>query len=134
MAEKIKFELVSPEKLLIDEPVGMVVVPGVEGNFGVLAGHAPVIAAVRPGVIDVYRDGMTAVTQRIFVGGGFAEVTAERVTVLAEDAVEVAKIDREAARKAVQDLSERLSVADPGERDQLAKRLAVAQARLDAAA
>ena len=134
MAEKIKFELVSPEKLLIDEPVGMVVVPGVEGNFGVLAGHAPVIAAVRPGVIDVYRDGVTSVTQRIFVGGGFAEVTAERVTVLAEDAVEVAKIDREAARKAVQDLSERLSVADPGERDQLAKRLAVAQARLDAAA
>lgn len=132
MAEKIKFELVSPERLLMDEPVGMVVVPGVEGNFGVLAGHAPLIAAVRPGVIDVYENG--AVTQRIFVGGGFAEVTAERVTVLAEEALPVAEINREATQKAVQDLSDRLSVADPDERDLLAQRLAVAQAKLAAAA
>ena len=132
MAEKIKFELVSPERLLMDEPVGMVVVPGVEGNFGVLAGHAPVIAAVRPGVIDVYENG--AIVRRIFVGGGFAEVTAERVTVLAEDAMPVSEINREAAQKAVQDLTERLSVADPGERDLLAQRLAVAQAKLAAAA
>jgi F-type H+-transporting ATPase subunit epsilon len=132
MAEKIKFELVAPERLLIDEPVDMVVVPGVEGDFGVLARHAPLIAAVRPGVINVHNEG--AVTQRIFVGGGFAEVTAERCTVLADEAQSVAEIDRAATERTIADLSEKLSVADPDERDPLARRLAVARAKLAAAA
>jgi F-type H+-transporting ATPase subunit epsilon len=56
MADKLQFELVSPEKLLLSEPVGMVIVPGTEGNFGVLPGHALFISTVRPGVIDVYED------------------------------------------------------------------------------
>lgn len=132
MAEKIKFELVAPERLLIDEPVDMVVVPGVEGDFGVLARHAPLIAAVRPGVINVHNDG--AVTERIFVGGGFAEVTGERCTVLADEALPVAEINRAATEKAIADLAEQLSVADPDEREPLSRRLAVAQAKLAAAA
>src|SRR5258708_35990859 len=132
MAEKIKFELVAPERLLIDESVDMVVVPGVEGDFGVLPRHAPLIAAVRPGVINVHNDG--AVTERIFVGGGFAEVTGERCTVLADEAVPVAEIDRTAAEKAIADLTERLSVADPEEKAPLTRQLAVAQAKLAAAA
>jgi F-type H+-transporting ATPase subunit epsilon len=132
MAEKIKFELVAPERLLIDEPVDMVVVPGVEGDFGVLARHAPLIAAVRPGVINVHNDG--AVTQRIFIGGGYAEVTGERCTVLADEALPVAEIDRSATEKAIADLSERLSVADPEEKAPLTRQLAVAQAKLAAAA
>ena len=57
MADKVQFELVSPEKLLLSQPVGMVVVPGSEGNFGVLPGHALFISTVRPGIIDVYDDG-----------------------------------------------------------------------------
>jgi F-type H+-transporting ATPase subunit epsilon len=132
MAEKIKFELVAPERLLIDEPVDMVVVPGEEGDFGVLARHAPLIAALRPGVIDVHNDG--AVGKRIFVGGGFAEVTPERVTVLAEEATPVAEIDRAATEQAIADLTERLSVADPDERAPLARKLKVAEAKLAAAA
>jgi F-type H+-transporting ATPase subunit epsilon len=132
MAEKIKFELVAPERLLIDEPVDMVVVPGVEGDFGVLARHAPVIAEVRPGVIDVHNDG--AVKQRIFVGGGFAEVTGERCTVLADEAVPVGEIDRGAAERRIADLTEKLSVADPDEKEALARQLAAAQAKLAAAA
>ena len=92
MADKLQFELVSPEKLLLSEQVGMVVVPGTEGNFGVLPGHALLISTVRPGVIDVYED--TTVTERIFVAGGFAEVTAERCTVLADEAVPVSSLDR----------------------------------------
>ena len=132
MAEKIKFELVAPEKLLIDEPVDMVVVPGVEGDFGVLARHAPLIAAVRPGVINVHNDG--AITERIFVGGGFAEVTGERCTVLADEALPIAEIDRSATETAIADLTERLSVADPEERAPLTRQLAVAQAKLAAAA
>jgi F-type H+-transporting ATPase subunit epsilon len=132
MAEKIKFELVAPEKLLIDEPVDMVVVPGVEGDFGVLARHAPLIAAVRPGVINVHNDG--AITERIFVGGGFAEVTGERCTVLADEALPIAEIDRSATETAIADLTERLSVADPEEKAPLTRQLAVARAKLAAAA
>ena len=94
MAEKLLFELVSPEKLLLSEAVAMVVVPGGEGNFGVLPGHALLIATVRPGVIDVYADAETEVSERIFVTGGFAEVTPERCTVLADAAVPLSSLDR----------------------------------------
>src|SRR5260370_16678619 len=91
MAEKVQFELVSPEKLLLSEAVDMVVVPGTEGNFGVLAGHSLLISTVRPGVIDVYEG--SEISERIFVSGGFAEVTAERCTVLADEAVPLASLD-----------------------------------------
>src|ERR1700687_1287712 len=91
MADKVQFELVSPEKLLLSEAVDMVVVPGTEGNFGVLAGHSLLISTVRPGVIDVYDGG--AISERIFVSGGFAEVTAERCTVLADEAVPLSSLD-----------------------------------------
>jgi F-type H+-transporting ATPase subunit epsilon len=94
MADKVQFELVSPEKLLLSEAVDMVVVPGTEGNFGVLAGHSLLISTVRPGVIDVYEGNQ--ISERIFVSGGFAEVTAERCTVLADEAVDVAALDRTA--------------------------------------
>ena len=86
MAEEFSFELVSPEKLLLAEEVDMVVVPGAEGDFGVLVGHAPLISSLRPGVIDTYNGGKVA--NRIFVAGGFAEVTGERCTVLAEEAIQ----------------------------------------------
>jgi F-type H+-transporting ATPase subunit epsilon len=95
MAEKIQFELVSPAKLLISSPVDMVVVPGTEGDFGALPRHAPVIATVRPGVIDVHDGGK--VSNRIFVAGGFAEVNEERITVLAEEAIPVAELTAEMA-------------------------------------
>jgi F-type H+-transporting ATPase subunit epsilon len=93
MAEKILFELVSPAKLLSSEAVEMVVVPGAEGDFGAMPRHAPLISAVRPGVIDVYQDGK--VSDRIFVAGGFSEVTGDRVTVLAEEAIKVSEITQE---------------------------------------
>src|ERR1700743_1805574 len=91
MADKLQFELVSPEKLLLSEPVGMVVVPGSEGNFGVLPGHALFISTIRPGVIDVYED--RTIGERIFVSGGFAEVTPERCTVLADEAMPLSSLD-----------------------------------------
>jgi F-type H+-transporting ATPase subunit epsilon len=93
MAEgKVEFELVSPERLVLSEPVDMVVVPGSEGDFGVLPRHALLISAVRPGVIRVHDGG--SVTENIFVAGGFCEVTGERCTVLAEEAMPVDEIDR----------------------------------------
>jgi len=95
MAETVEFELVSPQKLLKSEPVEMVVVPGAEGDLGVLPGHSPLIATVRPGVIDIHEGGN--VKEQIFVAGGFCEVSPERCTVLAEEAVLVSELDRSAA-------------------------------------
>ncbi|KAF0223221.1 MAG: F-type H+-transporting ATPase subunit [Rhodospirillaceae bacterium] len=109
MAEKIKFELVSPAKLLISESVDMVVVPGSEGDFGALALHAPMITTVRPGVIDVHNDGK--VGNRIFVAGGFAEVNEVRVTVLAEEAIPVADITADMASARLQDAREAMADA-----------------------
>ena len=82
MADKVEFELVSPEKLLVSQPVHMVVVPGAEGFLGVLPGHAPMIVTVKPGIIDIYANDMATITQRIFVAGGFCEITGARVTIL----------------------------------------------------
>jgi F-type H+-transporting ATPase subunit epsilon len=102
MADKVQFELVSPEKLLLSEAVDMVVVPGTEGNFGVLPGHSLLISTVRPGVIDVY-DGAT-IGERIFVSGGFAEVTPERCTVLADEAMPLSSLDAAAIETAMRTL------------------------------
>lgn len=88
MADKVHFELVSPEKLLFSADVEQVVVPGSEGDFGVLPDHAPLVALLRSGVVEVYEDGK--VTSRLFVRGGFAQVTPEGLTILAEDAIDLA--------------------------------------------
>jgi len=131
VAETVEFELVSPERLLMSRSVGMVVVPGSEGDFGVLPGHAPLISTVRPGVIAVFENGV--VTDRIFVAGGFAEVTAERCTVLAEEAMPVADIDRSAAAQQAQNCREELAAAtDDVARDAIGRRLAEAEAKLAA--
>ena len=94
MPDRVQFELVTPERLLLSEMVEMVVVPGTEGNFGVLPGHAPLISTIRPGTIDIYAGG--AITERIFVVGGIAEVTPERCTVLADEAMAPSDLDRAA--------------------------------------
>jgi F-type H+-transporting ATPase subunit epsilon len=116
MAETLKFELVSPERLLLSEPVEMVVVPGVDGYFGVLPKHAPVMSTLRPGVIDIYRNG--AIAQQYFVDGGFAEVNAAGVTVLVDEALPVAEITKarvDERREAAQDRIER-AVSDDEKR------------------
>jgi len=83
----LHFELVTPEKLLRSEEVYMVVVPGSEGDFGVLAGHAPFMSTVRSGELAIY-SGPNTVSARIQVEGGFAEVNEKGLTVLAEQATE----------------------------------------------
>jgi len=88
----IQFELVTPEQLLVSRDVDMVVVPCTEGNFGVLPGHSPLISTIRPGTIDIYEG--NAIAERFFVAGGLAEVTPERCTVLADEAVPPASLER----------------------------------------
>jgi F-type H+-transporting ATPase subunit epsilon len=87
MAGTFKFELVTPERMVISQDASQVVVPGVEGEFTVLAGHAPVISALRPGVVNAtLGDGRKV---RAFVKEGFAEVDADRLTILAERAIDI---------------------------------------------
>jgi F-type H+-transporting ATPase subunit epsilon len=100
MADKLHFDLVSPECRLFEGDVDMVVVPGEEGDFGVLPGHAPVMSAIRSGAISVH-DG--ADIRRTFIHGGFAEVTPDGLTVLAEEAIDLASVD---AAQLAKDLTE----------------------------
>ena len=132
MAERTEFELVSPERLLLSEPVEMVVVPGSEGDFGVLPRHAPFITTLRPGVIDVYEAGK--VKDRIFVSGGFAEVTPQRCTVLADEALPVAEIDTGKAEQDIRDFTADLAEAKTvEERARLTRAVEVAKAKIRAA-
>lgn len=127
--ERVDFELVSPERLLLSEAVEMVVLPGAEGEFGVLPRHAPTISTLRPGVIRVYEKG--AVTERIFVASGFAEVTTTRCTVLADQAVPVDEIDRAATEDNLKSAREDLADAKSDESRAVAeRRIAVAEAML----
>jgi F-type H+-transporting ATPase subunit epsilon len=92
MAEKLHFELVSPEKLLKSADVDMVVVPGTEGDFGVLPKHAPLVSTLRTGIIEVHND---SDAEKLLVVGGFAEVNSEGLIILAEIARPLAEVDRE---------------------------------------
>jgi F-type H+-transporting ATPase subunit epsilon len=87
----VALEIVSPEKSLLSRPVDMVVIPGTEGDIGVLPGHSKLITGLRGGVIDLYEN--DRITDRFFVSGGFAEVTEERCTVLADAIVTIADLD-----------------------------------------
>jgi F-type H+-transporting ATPase subunit epsilon len=97
----IELEIVSPARLVLSRPVDMVVMPGYEGDLAAMENHAPMITLLRGGVIALY-DG-TAVTSRFFVGGGFAEITPERCTILADDVVPVEEMSAETARRRLAD-------------------------------
>jgi F-type H+-transporting ATPase subunit epsilon len=124
MADRVQFELVTPERLIVSTEVEMVVVPGTEGNFGVLPGHAPLISTIRPGTIDIY-EGRTII-ERIFVVSGIAEVTPERCTVLADEAMEPAALDRAQLDAELQTLDGNL----PSLREQVARAAGTERERL----
>ena len=130
MAETTLFELVSPERLLMSRDVSMVVVPGTEGLFGVLPRHAPLISTLAPGVIDIYQDG--TVVERIFVAGGFAEVTGDRCTVLAEQAIPVPELDTPAVEQELANLREELKDATEDRAGSLTRRIETLDTVLDA--
>ena len=115
MADTLKFELVSPERLLMSSDVQQVTVPGSEGDFGVLPNHAPVLSTLRPGIIDV-TDG-DGKNDRIFVRGGFAEVNPGGLTVLAEEAIHMDDLDAAALAQQIQNAEEDVADAtDDGKR------------------
>ena len=108
MADRVRFDLVAPERLLASEDVDMVVVPGTEGDFAVLPGHAPMVSTLRPGALEVYEGEKPK--DRFFVAGGFAEVAADRLTILAEEAIPLAELERSVLEQRIQDAEE--DVAD----------------------
>ena len=129
--DKVEFELVSPEKLLLTRAIDMVVVPGAEGDIGVLPRHSPTITTVRPGTIVIYEGG--AVSDRIFIAGGFAEVSDNRCTVLAEEAMSIEDIDKAAAQQSLADAREDISSADSdAARKSAETAVAVAEAKIQA--
>ena len=130
----LQFELVSPEKLIVSKPVTLVTVPGGEGEYGVLAGHAPMITTVKPGVIEIYTDNDTTPSERIFVAGGFAEVTQTRCTVLADEATPVANLNRAKLEEAAKLLADKLYGAMDADRAALQAQYDVLAAKIQAAA
>ena len=104
-----RFELVSPERLVFAGEVSQVDVPGEEGEFGILAGHAPYIATLKPGLLTIHGEGEP---QRLVVRGGLAEMGPTGLTVLAEQAVLVAEIDAAMIAQAIKDTEEDIADAD----------------------
>ncbi|MCK7613417.1 F0F1 ATP synthase subunit epsilon [Roseibium sediminicola] len=119
MAELFQFELVSPERQLLSDQVTEVVVPGAEGEFGVLKDHAPFISTILPGILKVRRDANS--WDEYFVRGGFADVAGGGLTVLAEQAVPVGEISREQLDQAIQDAEEDVADAKDDETKQKAE-------------
>jgi F-type H+-transporting ATPase subunit epsilon len=122
MADKLMFSLVAPQRALFNGEVDQVDVPGTEGDFGVLPHHAPVMAMIRPGALRIFNDGKE---QRMFVNGGFADVTPAGLTVLAEEAIDLADIDVAAIEQQQKNAREDMTLA----RDDAAK--ASVQKRID---
>ncbi|WP_020179837.1 F0F1 ATP synthase subunit epsilon [Methylopila sp. M107] len=109
--DSFQFELVSPEKLLISEEVSHVVVPGVEGEFGVLAHHAPLLSTLKPGIVKVYKT-EGGEPERLFVQGGFADVNPKGLTILADAAVPMSEFDVTSLDASIKDAEEDLADAE----------------------
>ena len=114
------FDLVSPEKLAFTGEVDQVDVPGMEGDFGVLAGHAPVVAAIRPGILTITTAGKH---EKIIVLGGLAEVSDNRLTVLADVAHSLDELDRARFAETIAEMEEGLKEKQGDELDQAIERL-----------
>jgi F-type H+-transporting ATPase subunit epsilon len=114
------FDLVSPEKLAFSGEVDQVDIPGAEGDFGVLAGHAPVVATVRPGILTVTAGGTR---QKIIVLGGLAEVSDKGLTLLADTATSIEELDRQAFASQIAEMEAKLAEKDGSELDRAIERL-----------
>ena len=120
----ISFDLVSPENLVFNDQVGMIIVPGKDGDLGILPGHSKVISSLRPGRVMVYGEDKNLL-KSFFVSGGFAEINSEKCIVLAEDVNEIETLDKSSIQKEIQILE---SKSDLSSKD----RIEVENAKLEA--
>ncbi len=133
MADKLAFELVSPERLLASVEADMVVLPGSEGDFGVLTEHAPLVSLLRPGVISIYQG--DKIDDQVFVEGGFAEVNPKGLIVLAEAAAKLSELNQGEAQQLLKNAQEDLADAgepSEAERARFEKAISIAEARVEA--
>ena len=119
----ISFDLVSPENLIFNDEVGMIIVPGKDGDFGVLPGHSKVMSSLRPGRVMVYGEDKNLL-KSFFVSGGFAEVNSEKCIVLAESVDEINELEKSTIEKEVQEL-------EGQELDTTKEQLSIAKAKID---
>ena len=120
----ISFDLVSPENLIFNDEVGMIIVPGKDGDFGVLPGHSKVMSSLRPGRVMVYGEDKNLL-KAFFVSGGFAEVNPEKCIVLAESVNEINELEKATIEKEVQEL-------EGQESDSYKEQLNIAKAKIEA--
>ena len=120
----ISFDLVSPENLIFNEEVGMIIVPGKDGDFGVLPGHSKLMSSLRPGRIMIYGEDKNLL-KSFFVSGGFAEVNPEKCIILAESVDDISVLDKSIIQKSIEDLEK---LDDSKSKEQLL----IANAKLDA--
>ena len=123
---KISFDLVSPENLIFNDEVGMIIVPGKDGDLGILPGHSKVMSSLRPGRVMVYGEDKNLL-KAFFVSGGFAEVNPEKCIVLAESVDEINSLEKSSIEKQIQDLE---GLEDDSKKEQLN----IAKAKVDAIA
>lgn len=116
----LHFEFVSPERVLFSGDVDQVDLPGAEGDMGILAGHAPLVTALRPGIVTIYNGGAR---EPVVVVGGFAEVSAAGLTILADRAVPREDYDTAVLAEEIKNTEEDVADAEEAQRDRLARRL-----------
>ena len=131
---QINFELVSPEARLVSEPMHMIVIPGEDGEFGVLAGHSSLVASLRAGVVELYAE-ENGEARKVFIAGGFADVTPDNCSILAEEAINLNDLSRDAVEQEIKTLHHDIELAvEDVDKIRLQKRLALAEAKLEAIA
>lgn len=135
MADPIQFELVSPEEKLISEPIAHVVLPGSEGELGVSAEHTSLVVSLQPGVVKLYRDGLNGEAEHIFIAGGFADISADNCTVLAEEAIAVGDLNKGELEQQLRNLNEDYGLAvEWADKARVEVRIKLVRAKLEAAA
>ena len=124
MQTTISFDLVSPEKLIFNDKVGMIIVPGKDGDIGVLPGHSKLLSSLRPGKVMVYGEGKNLL-KSFFVSGGFAEVNPEKCIVLGETVEEMNSLDKNSIEKEIQELQNK-------DTDESKQQILIANAKIEA--
>ena len=122
--DKISFDLVSPENLIFNDDVGMIIIPGKDGDFGVLPGHSKVMSSLRSGRVMVYGENKNLL-KAFFVSGGFAEVNPEKCIVLAESVDEINTLEKSTIEKEIQELESK-------DTDESKDKLFIAQKKIEA--
>ncbi|MGH1376315.1 MAG: ATP synthase F1 subunit epsilon [Alphaproteobacteria bacterium] len=130
MSAQINFELVSPEEKLVSEDVYLAEIPGDNGVFGVAAGHCSLVSSLKPGVVKLHKE-QDGDVRKIFIAGGFADVTAQSCTILAEEAIDVKDLNQESLEQYLVDLNEDLGlVEEDADKDRVKGRIALTKAKL----